>query len=122
MDNKIILKTLRLILREFIPEDATNMFELNADPEIIRFTGDEPFKSIEEAKALIQKYDQYKKYGYGRWTVIDDSSSEYLGWCGLNYNKEANETDLGFRFKRSAWGKELLLKRRMLVSITDSIS
>jgi len=37
MDNKIILKTLRLILREFIPEDATNMFELNADPEIISF-------------------------------------------------------------------------------------
>jgi len=105
MDTKIIFKTPRLILREFISGDAVNMFELNADPTIIRFTGDVTFRSVEEAKALIQNYDQYKKYGYGRWTVIDDSSSEYLGWCGLNYNKDSNETDLGFRFKRHVWGK-----------------
>ena len=104
-DVKVILRTPRLLLREFIVGDALNMFELNADPVIIRFTGDEPFKSIEEASALIKNYDQYRKHGYGRWTVLEEHSSEYVGWCGLNFNKESGETDLGFRFKRNAWGK-----------------
>ncbi|CAN5510195.1 GNAT family N-acetyltransferase [soil metagenome] len=102
---KIILRTQRLVLREFIPEDASSMFELNSDPEVIRFTGDEAFKSIEEAAQLINKYDQYKNYHYGRWTVLAYDSSEYIGWCGLNFNEESKETDLGFRFLRSQWGK-----------------
>jgi [ribosomal protein S5]-alanine N-acetyltransferase len=102
---KIILRTPRLVLREFVVGDALNMFELNSDPEIIRFTGDEPFKSIDEATALIKNYDQYRNNGYGRWTVLEEISSEYVGWCGLNFIKESGETDLGFRFKRNAWGK-----------------
>ncbi|CAN5198298.1 GNAT family N-acetyltransferase [soil metagenome] len=104
-NSKIILRTPRLILREFIVEDALNMFELNADPEIIRFTGDEPFKSIDEAIALMKNYEQYRSYGYGRWTVLEELSSEYVGWCGLNFNSESGETDLSFRFKRNRWGK-----------------
>ncbi len=86
-------------------EDASSIFQLNSDPEVIRFTGDEAFKSVEEAAQLIRDYDQYKKYGYGRWTILSDDPSEYLGWCGLNYNKDTKETDIGFRLLRSQWGK-----------------
>jgi [ribosomal protein S5]-alanine N-acetyltransferase len=104
-DSKIILQTERLVLREFTADDATNIFKLNSDPEVIKYTGDEAFKSIEEAAALIHNYDQYKKYGYGRWTVLLEDSSEYIGWCGLNFNKDTREIDLGFRFLKSQWGK-----------------
>jgi len=104
-DIKIILRTPRLILREFIPGDAEGMYLLNNDPDVIRFTGDDPFKSIGEASELIRNYDQYKKYGYGRWTILTESSSEYLGWCGLNHNKDTKETDIGFRLIKSEWGK-----------------
>ncbi|MEJ0055425.1 MAG: GNAT family N-acetyltransferase, partial [Bacteroidota bacterium] len=104
-DSKIILRTSRLVLREFIAADAADIFRLNSDPEVIQFTGDEAFKSVKEAAELIQNYDQYKKNGYGRWTVLLEDSSEYIGWCGLNFNKDSKETDLGFRFLRNHWGK-----------------
>lgn len=29
---------------------------------------------------------------------------EFIGWCGLKYRPELDETDLGYRFKRAAWG------------------
>ncbi|MEZ4777641.1 MAG: GNAT family N-acetyltransferase [Bacteroidia bacterium] len=99
-----IIETPRLILREFSLSDATNMYELNADPEVVRYTGDKPFASIMEAATFLENYDSYKKYGYGRWAVVDKVSEAFLGWCGLKFNEE-KFVDIGFRFFRKEWNK-----------------
>ena len=66
----LLLTTTRLHLKEFEIEDAENMYLLNSDPEVIKYTGDVAFNTIEEAKSLIQNYDHYQKYGFGRWSVF----------------------------------------------------
>lgn len=98
-------ETDRLILRKFMAEDAVHFFELNADPEVIQYTGDEPFDNLSDALQLINDYSHYDKYGYGRWTVLLKGSNEFLGWCGLNYNEDIHETDLGFRILKKHWNK-----------------
>lgn len=100
-----IIETPRLLLREFDITDAQAMFLLNADPEVLMFTGDEPYKSITEVWQFILQYDQYKKYKMGRFTVLLKETNEYVGWCGLKYHAETNEVDLGYRFKREKWGR-----------------
>ena len=101
-----ILETERLILREFDPSDAISQYLLNLDPEVIRYTGDPPFKSVEEAKELLENYDQYEKYGYGRWSVILKETGKFIGWCGLKFNADGEgDTDLGYRFFKEQWGK-----------------
>lgn len=45
---KVILTIQRLTLREFISSDAALMYELNNDPEVIKFTGDQPYDSLEQ--------------------------------------------------------------------------
>ena len=55
---KKILETQRLILREFELSDAKKMWKLNNDPEIIRFTGDSAFGSIERARLFLENYRQ----------------------------------------------------------------
>ncbi|MEK7255175.1 MAG: GNAT family N-acetyltransferase [Bacteroidota bacterium] len=103
--NSFILATPRLLLRELTPADATSFFELNNDPEVIKFTGDPPFSSRESARIFLENYDQYACYGYGRWAVILKETGEFLGWCGLKFSPEMGETDIGFRFFRKHWGK-----------------
>lgn len=98
------LLTPRLRLRPFFPEDATGFFHMNAQPEVIRYTGDVPFGSIEEAARFIGAYDAYQKYGYGRWTILRRSDAQYLGFCGLKFHPETEETDLGYRLDRRFWG------------------
>ncbi len=49
----IILDTPRLLLREMTPVDAEQAYLLNLDPEVIRYTGDEPFDSIETARRFL---------------------------------------------------------------------
>ena len=99
----IILETERLYLREMTVDDAENFYNLNTDPEVIRYTGDKPFVNIEAARIFLENYDQYKKYGFGRWTVNRKSDNEYLGWCGLKYIAEYDEIDIGYRFFRKYW-------------------
>lgn len=101
----IITETERLILREFNESDADGIFHLNADPDVIRYTHDPPFTCIEQAKEFIQNYDHYRKYGFGRWAVINKSDNAFLGWCGLKYTPENKEYDVGFRFSKKYWNK-----------------
>ena len=101
----IPLQTTRFILREFQPEDAEYLFQMNEDWDCIKYTGDVAFKNLEAAENFIKNYDHYQKYGFGRWTVLDKVSGEFLGWCGLKYDEELHEYDLGFRFLKKHWGK-----------------
>lgn len=102
---KTILETDRLLLREFDVTDAESFYELNSNPKVIKYTGNSAFKNIVEAEAFLKNYSDYKKYGFGRWAVIHKSNQEFLGWCGLKYDKTIDETDIGFRFFEHFWNQ-----------------
>lgn len=99
----MIAETERLILRELTLQDAQYFFELNSDPEVMLFTGDDPFRSVAEAEKFLQNYSHYTENGFGRWAVIRKEDNEFLGWCGLKKHSEGY-VDLGFRFFRKYWG------------------
>ncbi len=100
----INLQTPRLILREFLPEDAQFLYEMNNEPDVIKYTGDVPFENVDAALQLITNYDQYALYKMGRLMVILKDTGETLGWCGLKFHPEKDEVDLGYRFKEKYWG------------------
>ncbi len=102
---KIICETERLVLRESVIADAPDLYEMNSDPEVMKYTGDIPFQSVAETENLIRYYKDYEKYGYGRWTTILKESDEVIGYCGLKYLEDIKETDLGYRWKKKHWGK-----------------
>ena len=97
------LETPRLLITEFnAHRDAEAVYALNSDPEVLRYTGDDPFDSVEEGKQFLMKYDHYRLHGYGRWAVFLKSTHELLGWCGLKYH-EHDPVDLGYRFMKKYW-------------------
>lgn len=100
-----ILETERLFLREFSILDAQHLFDLNSDAAVIEFTGDKAFVSIVEAEKFIKNYNQYQKYGFGRWAVILKFDSQFLGWCGLKFSPDLDEVDIGFRFHKRFWNQ-----------------
>ena len=102
--SKTILETERLLLREFTPDDALDVFNLNDDYEVIRYTGDVGFKSVEAARTFLINYNHYQLYGFGRWACILKSDKQVLGWCGLKFMPEKGEYDLGYRFSKKYWG------------------
>lgn len=101
----ISLTTPRLHLRQLVEDDAPELYLLNSDPEVLRYTGDKPYASVEEARAFIRGYDQYTLYQRGRLGMFLKETGAFAGWCGLKYHPENEETELGFRLKRAYWNK-----------------
>jgi len=91
------IETERFLLREMNELDAENIFQLNQDPNVFRFTGDKPFKDVEVAKQFIQNYSAYKRNGIGRWIITDKVTNQFYGWCGLRFTDEDHEVDVGYR-------------------------
>lgn len=101
----IIIETPRLVLREFSMDDAPSLFELNSDHEVLKYTGDKPFATINDAIQFVLNYDQYIKYGIGRWAVVLKEDNSFIGWCGLKFVEELNEINLGYRILKKHWNK-----------------
>jgi len=98
-----------LILRRLTPADAQHLFELDSDPEVMRYlTGGVPhsFEFIVE-KALphyLSFYDRFDQLGF--WAAIEKSSGRFLGWFHFRPFKEVpEETELGYRLRKDAWGQ-----------------
>ncbi|MFT4985362.1 MAG: ribosomal-protein-alanine N-acetyltransferase [Flavobacteriales bacterium] len=100
----MIIETQRLVLRKFKVTDASGLLALNSDPLVMKYTGDLPFKDIEDTKKFVEDYNHYNLHGYGRWSVILKSNKEFIGWCGLKKH-DTGYTDLGFRFSQEHWNK-----------------
>ncbi len=104
--DQFILETPRLLLRKKVVEDAPFFFELNSDPLVTQYTGDGPFENLKAAENIVEYViGQYSTNGYGRWMVIEKSTNEPIGWCGLKYHHDTKETDIGYRLMQKFWGK-----------------
>ncbi len=104
---KPIIETERIILREFTLDDVDAVFEYGSSDIINKYTGDVSLKDKDEAKNIIENviFKDYKSYGYGRWAVVFKKTNQVIGFAGLKYLPEFNETDIGFRFLPEYWNK-----------------
>jgi ribosomal-protein-alanine N-acetyltransferase len=105
------VETERLILRELLPEDDKWMFELDSDPLVHQYLGENPIKTIEQAQEMIRLVrGQYHDNGIGRWAAIEKETGNFIGWSGLKFIREYenNRThfyDVGYRLMPKYWGK-----------------
>ncbi|TKC05898.1 GNAT family N-acetyltransferase [Pedobacter frigoris] len=108
---KVFAETDRIILREIVMEDAPAMFEMDSDPEVHRYLGKNPVKTITQVEdyiSFIRK--QYIDYGIGRWAIVDKATSEFVGWGGLKYRTDTvightGFYEVGYRLLRKFWGR-----------------
>ncbi len=107
----IHLQTERFILRDLIETDVDGFYELDSDPEVHRYLGNEPVSDKQKLLDVIKYvHQQYINNGIGRWAIIDKATNEFIGWTGLklvkeNINNQTNYYDLGYRLIRKYWGK-----------------
>src|SRR5215212_5130912 len=91
-------------------DDVDNLVALDGDPSVMRYiTGGPPTpRETLEHDHLPAYLDYYERYaGYGFWVAIEKESGEFLGWFHLRPHDDdlPDEPELGYRLRRSAWGK-----------------
>jgi len=105
--HNIFLETERIYLREIVPEDSRLLFELDSDPEVMRFISKGQTTSIEQIEndhlpKMLRWYRHSPPQGF--WIAHMRSSQEFVGWFHLRPDKiEPTEMELGYRLKRNFW-------------------
>ena len=101
------LETERLRLRLFTLDDLQIMFELNSDPDIIKYAEATPARDIHEARQRLEEgpLADYENYGYGRFAVELKETGKVIGFCGIKYLPEIDLPEVGFRYLKEYWGR-----------------
>ncbi len=103
----IVLKTERLILRQFSTDDVQFILDLLNEPSFIQNIGDRGVQTLEDARSYILRVPvaSYERHGFGLYLVILKESGESIGMCGLIKREELEDVDIGYAFLPKYWSK-----------------
>lgn len=110
----IIENTERLSIALMDETDAQLMWELDQDPEVMRYINGGKISSMEDIEqVMIPRMKTYRdpEKGWGLYKVHITDSNEFIGWILVrpmdffNDNTQWDNLELGWRFKQSSWGK-----------------
>ncbi len=104
----IILQTPRLAIRQFTEDDVDDLFELNSDPEVMRYLGRPPPRDVLRDEIIPFHLAVYQRLDrLGTWAAESIDSGEFLGWFHFRPGPggDITDVDLGYRLRRSAWNK-----------------
>ena len=103
-----VLRTDRLLLRLWRPDDRPVFARMSADPEVMEFFV-APL-TREESGAFVDRTESgFAEHGFGVWAVEEIRSGAFIGFTGLLHQTfEAPFTpvfEIGYRLARHAWGQ-----------------
>lgn len=103
-----IIKTPRLVLHPLQPANAATLHRIYQTEGVLRYFPNLNPPSLEKVQRFIDgQQEHWEKFGYGNWGILPDDSSadEIIGWAGLQFLPELNETEVGYLLDKPFWGK-----------------
>jgi RimJ/RimL family protein N-acetyltransferase len=104
----IVLETKRLILREFLPEDAHALSQVLSDTETMRYYP-APLDRSGVEQWIARNRQRYSEDGFGLWAMILKSIKELIGDCGITRQVVDGEShcEIGYHLRRDLWHQGL---------------
>lgn len=103
-----VLSTPRLRLRPVTVDDEELLFELDSDPEVMRWLSGGPGTPLEAIReAVLPGFLALPgERGFGCWLVFEDETGDFLGWVSLRPGPSLEDGgEIGYRLRRAAWGR-----------------
>lgn len=104
-----IARTDRIIVREPVLADASDLYRIMQLPEVNRFVDDFPVNYADFCEKLDAYRTAFDYYDCGFWSVIEISTGKLIGRCGIQYSTIDTEIlpELGFLLDPEYEGKGL---------------
>lgn len=103
---KALIETERLFLREMDPADFDALYQVLADPEIMRYY---PYAFDEKRvrEWIGRNMNRYRENGFGLWAVCLKETGEMIGDCGLTLQNINGEMlpEIGYHIRRDCQHK-----------------
>lgn len=104
----MILETPRLVLREFMAEDADALARVISDAETMRYYPATFDRAGVEAW-IERNRTRYVNDGMGLWAMVLKATGEAIGDCGVTRQEVEGEflAEIGYHLRRDYWGQGL---------------
>lgn len=105
-----IIKTERLVLRNLLLEDAVTLKEYWSHPDVTKYLTLEPFKTVDEAVAMIELLNGLPMDNQGfRWAITRKEDGKVLGTCGFhNCKPEHCRAEVGYELGNDYWRQGIM--------------
>jgi [ribosomal protein S5]-alanine N-acetyltransferase len=105
-----ILKTERLTLRQLSIDDQQDIWALRSDPEINKYLGRQPSKTIEDAINFINKVNEnIEKHTALYWAITLTDTKTFVGTiCLFDFSDEKNSCEIGYELMPKFQGQGLM--------------
>ena len=103
------IKTKRLILRPFTQGDADSLFLILQEKDILQYfpPSSSPLTRERAERLILNQLKHWEEHKLGWWAVEPRLANQLIGWCGLQFLPETEETEVGFLTSRAFWGQGL---------------
>lgn len=104
MNEKVILETKRLLLREMNESDFDALCKILCDEETM-YAYEGAFSDQEVGEWLDRQLSRYREFGFGLWAVVLKETGMMIGQCGLTMQPWKNDEvlEIGYLFQRNFW-------------------
>jgi len=105
VEQRVVLETSHLRLREFVPQDADALAAVLGDPVAMRYyPAAFDRKGVEEW--IGKNIGRYQRDGHGLWAMVLKDSGELIGDCGclLQEVEGTSHIEVGYHVRRDLWG------------------
>jgi RimJ/RimL family protein N-acetyltransferase len=101
------LLTPRLALFEIARDHGNELYELDADPRVMRYIGSGHASTREQIDEVMRRLPRaYALYpGLGTWRATRRDNGDFIGWFALKYIPGTAEIEVGYRLRYGAWGR-----------------
>lgn len=105
-----VLKTENLTLRQPSIDDQQDIFALRSDPEINKYLGRQPSKTIEDAINFINKVNEnIEKNNAIYWVITFTKTKEFVGTiCLFDFSNEKNSCEIGYELMTKFQGRGIM--------------
>ena len=103
--HELPLETARLEIRPFEEGDLLAFHAIFGDPEVMARIPFGASRDLEESRRRMQRMiDHQRDHGFSLWALVEKSSGELIGDCGLFYAEGVGpEIELGYHLNKSRW-------------------
>jgi RimJ/RimL family protein N-acetyltransferase len=100
------LQTSHLKLQPLKYEDAEVLHRIYQSEGILQYFPNPNPPPLEKVQQFITgQHTHWDEHNYGNWGILPEDGCKVIGWAGLQYLPELDETEVGFLLDRPWWGK-----------------
>jgi len=99
------LGTHDLALRPWTYDDAEALFHILEEPDILKFFPPTVFTLEKTRNYINHQLKHWQERCYGHWAVTLKTDGSVVGWDGLEYLPETDESEVAYLLSRQVWGR-----------------